>query len=123
MKSHGIIWAGLWVEDLGASISFYKDLLGLQLLNQGDDWAHFDAGSGAMFELMSGGKASPAPKGPEQQSIVLGLWVDNLDAAIAELTYKGVHFDGEAGEYASTRWAHFYDPEGNRLEIKEIPST
>jgi predicted enzyme related to lactoylglutathione lyase len=47
--------------------------------------------------------------------------VDNFDAAITGLKQKGVHFIGDIGEYAGTRWAQFTDPEGNRLEIKEIP--
>jgi len=119
MKTHGFIWAGLYVEDLDASISFYRDVLGLPLLNQGEDWAHFDAGAGSLFELFSGGMASQAPKGPDQQPLVLGLRVNNLHAAIADLKQKGVAFIGEVGEYEGTRWAHFYDPEGNRLEIKE----
>jgi extradiol dioxygenase family protein len=39
------------------------------------------------------------------------------------LKRKGVHFTGDIGEYAGTRWAHFLDPEGNQLEIKEIPQS
>ena len=121
MKYHGLIWIGLYVEDLQASIVFYRDVMGLPLLGQGDDWAHFDSGNGSLLELFSGGKASLEPKLPAQQSIVLGLQVENLDRSIAELKGKGVHFTGDVGEYAGTRWAHFSDPEGNQLEIKEIP--
>jgi lactoylglutathione lyase len=121
MKYQGFVWAGLYVEDLLASIRFYRDVMGLPLLGQGDDWAHFDSGNGSLLELFSGGKASPRPKTPSQQSLVLGLRVDNLDTSIAELRQKGVRFMGELGEFAGTRWAHFSDPEGNQLEIKEVP--
>ena len=48
---HGFIWAGLWVEDLGASTSFYKDVIGLRLLNQGDDRAHFYDPEGNWLEI------------------------------------------------------------------------
>lgn len=122
MKYQGLIWAGLYVDDLQASIRFYKDVMELPLLAQGDDWAHFDAGDGSMLELFSGGKAAPKPKLPAQQSIVLGLRVDDLNRSIAELKGKGVHFISDVGEYAGTRWAHFSDPEGNQLEIKEVPA-
>jgi lactoylglutathione lyase len=120
MQYRGLIWAGLYVEDLEASVIFYKDVLGLPLRRKGADYAHFDASNGALFELMSGGKASPTPKGTDQQPIVLGLRVDDLESVMVELEGKGVNFIGEAGEYKGTRWVQFSDPEGNRLEIKQI---
>ena len=121
MKYQGLIWAGIFVQDLDTCLSFYKDVLGLSLLDKGDDWAHFDSGAGTLLELFTGGKAAQEPKGPDQQSIRLGLRVANLDSAVAELKQKGVHFTDDAGEYEGTRWAHFVDIEGNGLEIKEAP--
>ena len=121
MKYLGFIWGGLLVEDLETAVSFYRDVLGLRLLGKGEDWAHFDAGNGALFDLMSGGKASSKPKRPAQQSIILGLRVADLDRAVAELTQKGVNFVGDIGEFENTRWAHFSDPEGNHVEVKEVP--
>ena len=122
MDYQGLIWAGIYVEDLVSSIAFYQDVLGLKLLGQGTDWAHFDSGAGSLLELFAGGKAARKPKNPEQQSIVLGLRVRDLDQAVTELTRNGVQFiQGESGEFAGTRWAHFFDLEGNRLEVKEAP--
>jgi predicted enzyme related to lactoylglutathione lyase len=121
MNYRGLVWAGVYVQDLDASISFYRDVLSLPLLDRGEDWAHFDSGSGTLLELFAGGTARQAPKKPEEQSIVLGLHVDDLDQAVIELKDRGVHFlPGQSGEFAGTRWAHFSDSEGNRLEIKEI---
>ncbi len=121
MKNQGPIWLGLFVEHLETSIRFYQDVMGLLLLDKGDDWAHFDSGNGSLLELFSGGKASLEPKMPNQQSIVVGFRVEDLDSSIAELKQKGVRFIGDIGEYVGTRWAHFSDPEGNQLEIKEVP--
>ena len=122
MEYRGLIWAGTYVEDLEACISFYQRVLGLPLLGQGEDWAHFDSGAGTLLELFTGGKRRQEPKQPDQQSIVLGLRVNDLDRAVAELQQRGVSFLPEgAGEFAGTRWAHFSDIEGNQLEIKEIP--
>lgn len=122
MQYQGLIWAGVYVEDLDVSMSFYQNTLGLPLLGKGEDWAHFDSGGGTLLELFTGGNRSQEPKKPDQQSIVIGLRVDDLDRAIAQLEQRGVLFIPEAsGEYAGTRWAHFSDVEGNRLEIKEIP--
>ena len=121
MKYRGFVWAGIFVEDLKASIAFYRDVLGLPLLGEGDDWAHFDAGNESLLELFSGGKAWQSAKGAGQQSIVLGLRVNDLDSAIAELKRQGVQFTNDFGEFEGTRWAHFLDLEGNGLEIKEFP--
>jgi predicted enzyme related to lactoylglutathione lyase len=122
MKYQGLIWAGIYVEDLGASVSFYQNVLGMALLDKGEDWAHFDAGAGTLLELFSGGKSTPEAKKPDQQSIVLGLRVENLERAVTELQQKGVRFmPADSGEFEGTRWAHFSDIEGNRLEVKEIP--
>jgi predicted enzyme related to lactoylglutathione lyase len=121
MKYLGFAWGGLLVEDLEASVSFYQDVMGLKLLGKGEDWAHFDAGRGALFELMSGGKAASQPKSAAQQPVILGLRVDDLDRAVVELKLKGVKFVDEIGQFENTRWAHFSDPEGNQLEIKEVP--
>ena len=122
MKYLGLVWAGVHVEDLESSIAFYQNALGLSLLGRGEDWAHFDSGAGTLLELFTGGTSMAEPKKPHQQSIVLGLRVEDLDRAIAELGEKGVHFiPEESGEFEGTRWAHFSDPEGNQLELKEIP--
>jgi len=122
MNYQGLIWAGIYVEDLEASISFYQNVLGLPFLDKGDDWAHFDSGAGTLLELFTGGKRRTKAKNPDQQSIVLGLRVEDLDRAVAELKQKGVQFIPEgSGEFAGTRWAHFSDVEGNRLEVKELP--
>jgi predicted enzyme related to lactoylglutathione lyase len=92
------------------------------LLDQGEDWAHFDSGTGTLLELFTGGKSTQDPKKPDQQSIVLGLRVDHLDRAVSELKQKGVQFIPEgSGEFAGTRWAHFSDIEGNQLEVKVVP--
>ena len=122
MKVQGFIWAGIYVQDIQASIAFYRDVLGLPLLEQDEDWAHLDAGAGALLELFSGGTSVQGAKTADQQSIVLGLRVDDLDQAVETLRGRGVRFIlGGSGEFAGTRWAHFYDPEGNRLEVKEVP--
>ena len=122
MNYLGLVWAGIHVEDLTASIAFYRDVLGLPLLGQGEEWAHFDAGEGTLLEVFTGGKSTSEPKRPDQQSIVVGLRVEDLHRAVTELKQKGVRFIPEAGgEFEGTRWAHFFDIEGNRLEVKEIP--
>jgi len=121
MKVSGYVWAGLFVEDLDKTVVFYEDVLGLKLLRRGDGWAHFDVGNDSLFEVYSGGKAASQPKESREQPVVVGFLVDDLDAAVEELRGKGVNFVGEIGGYKDTKWVEFSDPEGNKLEIKEVP--
>ena len=101
-------------------MAFYRDVIGFPLLRRGEGWVHLDASGGALFELFSGGAATSGPKTPAQQSLRVAFLVDDLDRAMEELKGKGISFIGEVGRFGSERWAHFTDPEGNRLEIKEI---
>ena len=85
-------------------------------------WARFDSGSGSLLELFTGGTRAELQKKPDQQSIVLGLRVDDMYQAVGELTGRVVQFiPGESGEFEGQRWAHFTDIEGNQLEVKEVP--
>jgi len=121
MEVKGIIWAGLYVEDLAKAVFFYRDAVGLKLLRQGEGWAHFAAGGRDIFEVFSGGAAHPVEKAADRQSLSIGFQVDDLAAAMTEMQGRGVVFNGEVGEWKGSRWIYFTDPEGNRLEIKELP--
>lgn len=114
------IWAGLYVENLDQATAFYQEVLGLKLVRKGKELARFELAWGMSFELLRGGKSAPQAKRAEQQSLVMGFRVADLEVAMAELRARGVRFIGEIGEYKGQRWVEFIDPEGNRLEIKEL---
>ncbi len=116
----GIIWAGIYVENLELAIRFYKDTLGLSLIGRGAHYAHFDAGAGGLLELFSGGKSSRRPKGPEAQSTMAALKVEDLAFAEEILRNRGVRFTENSGTFENMSWSTLVDPEGNCIEIKQI---
>jgi predicted enzyme related to lactoylglutathione lyase len=116
----GISWAGIYVDDLDAAVEFYQRTVGLPLVRTRPEYAHFDAGSGNLLELFSGGDSSSGPKDPTQQSVVVALQVDDLAAAEKVLRRRGVRFTDNKGTFANSSWATFVDLEGNLAEIKEI---
>lgn len=122
LEYKGIVWLGIYVEDLAKAIHFYEETLGLTLLGCKEHYAHFDAGAGSLLELFSGGKAHSSPKGPELQSSLSAFLVDDLEQTKAILKDRGVQFTDNEGSFENMRWATLVDPEGNRLEIKEIDS-
>ena len=72
------------------------------------------------WNSLFGGKVRPRRKEPDQQSVIIGLRVENLDRAIMELKQKGVQGLQAIGDAEGARWANFSDPEGNQLELKEV---
>ena len=116
----GIIWAGIFLEDLEEGIKFYQNTLELKLLNRKEDYAHFDAGNGELLELFSEGKASSAPKSTDIQSTLFALRVDDLNFTVETLKNRDVKFTENTGTFENMRWATLVDPEGNCIEIKEI---
>ena len=63
MKYLGLVWAGVNVEDLEASISFYQGVLGLPLLDRGTNWAHFDSGAGRFWNCSLVERPHQSPSG------------------------------------------------------------
>ncbi len=120
IRYKGMIWAGIYVENLESAIGFYRDVLSLPLIRKGTHYAHFDAGAEGLLELFSGGSSSPQPKRPETQSTVFALRVENLKVTEKILRQRSVRFTENSGTFENKHWATLVDPEGNCIEIKEI---
>ncbi len=105
--------------DLDASIAFYRDVLELDYI------ARFDPPGLGFFRL--GEVRLLIEQGPQRGTIY--YWVDDIDAAAAELVRRGVEFeqpphlihtdaDGRFGSPGSEEWmAFFKDPAGNTVAL------
>jgi catechol 2,3-dioxygenase-like lactoylglutathione lyase family enzyme len=104
------------------AIPFYRDVLGFPILSDDEFAVAFDA-NGTMLRLNKADGFKPA------QGTVLGWEVDDIHAAIRELSARGVHFEqfnlpfmkqDELGVWTppnGDRVAWFKDPDGNVLSI------
>ena len=109
-------WVGVVCEDLEGQRRFYEDIVGMRVVGEGEDWIHFDLGTGADFELLRR-SAEPQYDGVRYQ---VGFAVDDIEATRLELIARGVTPISEInGVKGDGRWAYFKDPEGNVFEIKE----
>jgi predicted enzyme related to lactoylglutathione lyase len=109
-------WVGVVCDDLEGQRRFYEDVLGMRVVGEGDDWIHFDLGTGSEFELIRHSN-EPQYDGARYQ---VGFAVDDIEAARRELVARGVTPISEIiGTKGEGRWAYFKDPEGNVFEIKE----
>jgi catechol 2,3-dioxygenase-like lactoylglutathione lyase family enzyme len=119
----GISHISYRVRDIGETVAFFTEKLGFTLLRR---WVASDGWEGAYIELgdvlleVMKADESELP-GPGQLDRKLGLVVPDLDAALAELTAKGVKVGIQAFE-PRTFWgrqAGIYDPSGYIISLRE----
>jgi catechol 2,3-dioxygenase-like lactoylglutathione lyase family enzyme len=120
LNPRGFAWAGLFAADLPKLVDFYKNKLGLRVIEEDDDYCIFDAGAGSLFEIWNGGFAYPDRKTPREQSVLIGFLIEHLESAVEALNARDVRADTEIASYLGTRWIYFTDPEGNRFELKDL---
>ena len=106
----------LTVHDIGGSVAFYRDVVGLKFLFQAPNVAFFDV---AGVRLMLG-LAESADSQPE--GTVLYFDVTDLDGSFAQLRARGAsveqepHFIAKFG--ARDLWMGFFrDPSGNLFAL------
>lgn len=106
----------LYSRDLDQARTFYRDALGLPVLLEEAHVLHFDAGSVRLaIHRYPTGETRESPEG------FLVFSVDDLDAAYAELTQRGVRFLGPPANRPYGRVAYFHDPEGHEIGLIEEP--
>jgi catechol 2,3-dioxygenase-like lactoylglutathione lyase family enzyme len=115
----------LFVEDLERSRLFYEDVFGLQVINEDEDSVAFDFGNTiinllkipAARRLIEPGAVAGREAGSRSQ---LTIWVEDADAACAELDARGVELlNGPMDREWGVRTACFADPAGNIWEIAQ----
>ncbi|WP_114954585.1 VOC family protein [Sphingosinicella terrae] len=109
----GGLTCALSVRSLDASIPWYRDVLGFELLYRRDDIAWCEFGTG-VARVNVGLSEVEQPGGPGGATLTFG--VSDIEAAKAELDRHGVRQDGGVQEVPDmVRLLTFYDPDGNAL--------
>jgi len=118
-------FSGFSVNDLSKAKDFYTKTLGLQVE---------DGVGGVHIRLPGGGMVWAYPKANHQPAsfTILNFKVDDIDAAVDDLTSRGVKFERYAGIPADSKGilrgiaskrgpdiAWFKDPAGNILSVLE----
>ena len=123
--SKGLGAISLFTEDLPASRSFYKDVLGLSLIFEDEASAVFSFGD-SVINLLQATNAvdliGPAVvAGPDTGNrFQLTVWVDDTDAVVADLQSRGVTFiNGPIDRPWGMRTACFADPAGHNWEVAQ----
>ncbi|WP_416841535.1 VOC family protein [Haloferax sp. DFSO52] len=130
---------GITVSDLDPMLSFYRDTLGLAVIDQfevgGEDFAtavgvenatgrfaHLDGGD-VRLELVEydpQGESRSDSTLDQPGATHIGLSVDDVDAAVADLPPHIDTLSTPKTTESGTRIVFFRDPEGNLVELLEI---
>lgn len=119
--------AGIYVSDLEASVRFYRDLLGFDVVTtfkMPGDWpiTYLRSGGGQVELLARPNVRRPdAPADPGMNAGIrhIGFKTDDLEAVAARLRSAGVTFKSEPRAAGSGigRLMFVYDPDFNEVEI------
>lgn len=113
-------YAMIFVTDLAGSLHFYRDLVGLPVLEEGRDLVDFDV-DGSVFAIHQAHVDVPIRHHPPMLAgtIRLGFTVDELDAVHARLLAAGVPCLCEPEGQLEMRVALYEDPDGIQFTLAE----
>lgn len=116
MQIRGMDFIQYYVENMQEAITFYQDILKLDLLsNYKDQWVEFKVGS-IVLALCGPELAYPEPPAPSAGRIALA--VEDIKVAASKLKDTGVEVE-EIHESSVCYMAGFKDPYGNRLVLHQ----
>lgn len=111
----GIATVWLPVSDMNRAVSFYRDSLGLEVVEHDGDWTEVTAGD---QRIGLNENESPAGDG----GAVIAFGVDDMDSTVESLKGEGVEFADDVSEHPWGKIAPFKDSEGNDLQLYAPPS-
>lgn len=112
------------VRDKAKAIVFFRDALGLTLVDENQPGATFECGGGTYLEIYPSTFAGTA------QSTVAGFQVSDLETTMHELRSRGIVFEDYdspktvegIAQLGPNRGAWFRDPDGNIFALVEPQS-
>ena len=112
------------VANMDRAVAFYRDVLGMRLLDSNPSWSSLDC-FGARIGLHSS-DGRPVPAVPRDAfgalaGATLTLRATDLDADVAHLRRNGIEVIA-ASDNPWGRVAVFLDTEGNVLKLMQVPT-
>ncbi|MDP9256574.1 MAG: VOC family protein [Actinomycetota bacterium] len=148
MTVRGIDHAGITVASLKEALRFYRDLLGLRVIDEGEDsgpeldaitglsgvrirYAELELGAGQLLEVIEfrppeGRRLAQDPR--DAGAAHLALRVGDVDALYARLVAAGLTVPGQPttitapGSWNGARCVYVEDPDGRTVELVQRPA-
>lgn len=109
----------LYCFDMKASLTFYRDILGLKVISESEDFVSFDTGD-IQLAIEPNGCRKEEQKKHHENPYLLQIRVDseeNLEQMDRHLSSKGVKMLFESIKTDYGILTAFLDPDGNKLEL------
>lgn len=126
----GLAEASIRVKDLDVMRRFYKDVVGLEVLRQEEDYVFFKIAQGygghtqnlALFEaanwdFLEGKSPQLSQEGSTLHHIALNIDLEDFESEKRRLEGLGVKVQATEHAWIHVRSLYFADPEGNTLEL------
>lgn len=109
-------WAVIFVQDVPAAVSFYRDLLGLTPIKEGPGSTRLETGDGTGWLSIHGLTDNQQP--PWNDGVMLHFETHELDSVCARLEAAGVAFQ-QTPRVMPWGWRHayVYDPAGHVVSL------
>ena len=109
----GAVW--LYSTDVPRAIAFYRDVVGLPVVDESHGVGHFDAVN-VRLSIHPAREGQPVGSGGFYVFIV-----DDIEAEVERLQVRGVEFIGGISEEPFGRITEFRDPDGHELSLWQLP--
>lgn len=115
----------LLVTDVPKLISFYRDVLELEVKQESEDWVELSTKEGSTVLALYPKRNMKQPSGVKQnldegRNILIGFNVSDIESVCKELEKRGVSFFKRPVEEPFGKHAIIEDPEGNLISIAEM---
>jgi catechol 2,3-dioxygenase-like lactoylglutathione lyase family enzyme len=119
VKVHGVVWAGVRTDRFDETVRFFRDVLGVPLVDAGPDFAVGTLPDSSKFEVFgpSDSEHDHFDTGPVPEFLV-----DDVAEAAAELEAAGVPLLGPPQAAGDDQWVHFRAPDGNVYGLTSSPA-
>jgi lactoylglutathione lyase len=109
----------LLVRDMKQSSEFYRNVLGMQLKHDSEDWVEFSKGTTTVLALHPARKTHNTLK---RTGMLVGFNVSDLDDVCHQLEKKKVKFYKKQTEEPFGKHAIIQDPDGHLISLVELSS-
>ncbi len=107
-------------QNLERSLEFYRDVLGLKLLVQNEEWVEFEVG-GQRLALRLVDSMPAKPEGAHPNGAMIWLEARPIEKSIAFLKENNINTIKELECYSYGKTVTFEDPDGNLIGLYEPP--
>jgi predicted enzyme related to lactoylglutathione lyase len=119
MEVRGVVWAGVKTERFEETVTFFRDVLGVPLVEAGPDFAWGKLPNSSQFEIFG-------PREADHEHFTTGpvpeFLVEDVQAAATELEAAGAELLGPVKGTPKEGWLHFRAPHGNVYGLTSSPS-